>query len=121
MRSAEQCEIASTKHETLNPKQIQKLKFKVFKPSSAAMSRRNARAQFESFDLWTLNLFRISCFGFSALTQPPPKVLFSRVKPKEQLMNTLSDPIRIAIAGLGRAGWDIHAKGLKPREEFKLV
>src|SRR5579862_9842401 len=36
-------------------------------------------------------------------------------------MSTSSDPVRIAIAGLGRAGWEIHAKAIKPREGFKLV
>jgi scyllo-inositol 2-dehydrogenase (NADP+) len=32
-----------------------------------------------------------------------------------------SEPVRVAIAGLGRAGWDIHAKAIKPREGFKIV
>src|SRR6202035_812029 len=36
-------------------------------------------------------------------------------------MSTSSDPVRVAIAGLGRAGWSIHAMGLKPREGFKIV
>ena len=30
-------------------------------------------------------------------------------------------PVRVAIAGLGRAGWDIHVKGLKDRNDFKIV
>ena len=30
-------------------------------------------------------------------------------------------PIKIAIAGLGRAGWDIHAGIIKGRSDFKLV
>ncbi len=30
-------------------------------------------------------------------------------------------PITVAIAGLGRAGWDIHAKALRDRKDFRIT
>jgi scyllo-inositol 2-dehydrogenase (NADP+) len=33
----------------------------------------------------------------------------------------VSDPIRYGIVGLGRAGWDIHVKELRPRADAKIV
>ncbi|MBI3832217.1 MAG: Gfo/Idh/MocA family oxidoreductase [Planctomycetes bacterium] len=30
-------------------------------------------------------------------------------------------PVKVAIAGLGRAGWSIHAMGLKGRQDFQVV
>jgi len=30
-------------------------------------------------------------------------------------------PVKVAIAGLGRAGWAIHAEALKPRSDFQVV
>jgi scyllo-inositol 2-dehydrogenase (NADP+) len=35
--------------------------------------------------------------------------------------NSKSAPVKIAIAGLGRAGWAIHAEIIKGRSDFKLV
>ena len=35
--------------------------------------------------------------------------------------NTGGGPIRTAIVGLGRAGWNIHVAGLKDRADYKLV
>src|SRR5215212_1759217 len=33
----------------------------------------------------------------------------------------MSDPIRYAVVGLGRAGWDIHVHQLRGREDAKIV
>ncbi|MGB7157358.1 MAG: Gfo/Idh/MocA family oxidoreductase [Tepidisphaeraceae bacterium] len=33
----------------------------------------------------------------------------------------MSDPIRYGIVGLGRAGWDIHVRELRPRADAKIV
>ncbi len=30
-------------------------------------------------------------------------------------------PITVAVAGLGRAGWDIHVKGMRDRKDFRIV
>lgn len=35
--------------------------------------------------------------------------------------NRGSGPIKVAIAGLGRAGWGIHAMGIQKRTDFQLV
>lgn len=32
-----------------------------------------------------------------------------------------SNPVRYAVVGLGRAGWDIHVAGLRKREDAKIV
>ena len=31
------------------------------------------------------------------------------------------NPITVAVAGLGRAGWDIHVKGMRDRKEFRIT
>jgi scyllo-inositol 2-dehydrogenase (NADP+) len=33
----------------------------------------------------------------------------------------MSEPIRYGVVGLGRAGWDIHVKELRPRADAKIV
>ena len=33
----------------------------------------------------------------------------------------LSTPIRAAVIGLGRAGWNIHVRTMKEREDFDVV
>lgn len=33
----------------------------------------------------------------------------------------MSEPIRIAVVGLGRAGWNIHVKAVRDREDFRIV
>ena len=33
----------------------------------------------------------------------------------------MSDPIRYGVVGLGRAGWDIHVRELRPRADAKIV
>jgi scyllo-inositol 2-dehydrogenase (NADP+) len=40
---------------------------------------------------------------------------------RENRRMNINDPIRYAIVGLGRAGWDIHARQLRARADSKIV
>jgi len=37
------------------------------------------------------------------------------------MSNVMSEPVRYAVVGLGRAGWDIHVHQLRGREDAKIV